>query len=1064
MASWLDGVAAAAAEGAPLLVVCRTGATVRAVYRRLAEEATQGRRAGFADLQVTTIRGLVAAAAPRPLKAAPTSTDGDVLPDGHPWRELLRERPGLTRELRTRMGLVHEAAAASVTLENLRPELRALLDAGWGRPASLEGMRRLLSAPKAAARCLAVGFAPGEFSFLGGFPRADRALLARLGATLIDAGDPTGIARVPIEALRLPDTAAEARAAAVKAAGAAAGSSILVLVASEATGDRVRAALRRNGITSAADGALPLTRHSLVSILTPLLPVFASQGREPLEARNLIRLCTDPVLARTAPKSRRVKGDGGERPRASVRHVRDMILSCRRVRATLDEWIAALGEIERQRDRKLKAADEESKASAANRLASAQVLLALVQALAENARGGGRLGDMARFLSDVELSDPKDDRLGRAIRGRLSSEGYRPADPDSYAEALGDALASGRVDDGVQVLPYASYDGRGADLLLLLDVHGKGIAHAPAPDPFFTPMDQRLLGIPPPLEMIQERLAIARWASTRARRTLAIVAETDATGRRVSRPVDLDLTLDEHLLDASYGLSFELPERADCQVLGIGLPERDDFCTQVDAEWARRGATVGEPHPEGTPAEETGSLLDYVRKDLLRIPDDLLPFLGKSGATTGGDGLPQGFTLSASRLGHFTNCLYRAFCRSVLGLRPQEDVKEDLDAKEVGTAVHRALQQGLQGVRLVVPQAHLDLARREAMKRLERATEAAVEEEVKDRPAGSDTPPISLARQGVRSRWQRHWAHYLERRIISLEEAEEEARGAALEDLEESEFLTASVDALCPGLKPTPRDDFQGNLLGSLGRHGGDIGGILLDSGLFDGIAPKNVSIISEAMSQPVPRAKLEALCATARERLTGVGFAPDGDMEIVAAELAFGLPGGKEPTFLQMGRSKIAVSGSIDAIAQRQGTPGLAVSPCKVIDYKTGRTKGVPAKLLDNLLDPQLAFYAIVLEGAQHLLTRKDGRPLRVEAIERDGVRALDMKEVAFGETDRERVHKVLGALLDHARDGSYPLIPHPQGCPLLKPFGTYCDFQEICRLRPQYSSPEVESAEEVG
>jgi hypothetical protein len=54
------------------------------------------------------------------------------------------------------------------------------------------------------------------------------------------------------------------------------------------------------------------------------------------------------------------------------------------------------------------------------------------------------------------------------------------------------------------------------------------------------------------------------------------------------------------------------------------------------------------------------------------------------------------------------------------------------------------------------------------------------------------------------------------------------------------------------------------------------------------------------------------------------------------------------------------------------------------------------------------------------------------------------------------------LGAILDHARDGNWLAAPHPQGCPLLRERGVYCDHPEICRIRSKYQPAEGEEAGE--
>jgi hypothetical protein len=93
--------------------------------------------------------------------------------------------------------------------------------------------------------------------------------------------------------------------------------------------------------------------------------------------------------------------------------------------------------------------------------------VAQLRALQARAGGGGRLADVASLLADIGLSS-SDDRLGRAIQGALRDEGFRPATEDDFDEALSGAVGSRRVDEGVQILRYDSFDGPTADLLLLV--------------------------------------------------------------------------------------------------------------------------------------------------------------------------------------------------------------------------------------------------------------------------------------------------------------------------------------------------------------------------------------------------------------------------------------------------------------------------------------------------------------------------------------------------------------------------------------------------------------------
>jgi RecB family exonuclease len=1071
---FFDEVATAAAEGERTTIVCRSAATVREVYRRLASGPLAGPKSGLAGVEVSTLKALCAAASPRALgRQVPRAAD-DALPNGHPWRPLLEGRPGLRRRLRAHAERLHGVALVRPDLRSrpraLSPELAALLEAGWGAPEHLEGARRILAGPLRAGRALAVGFAPGRFSFLGNVGPLERALLAALGARPAAAGDPDAARPGPIPALRVPDPIAEARAVALEAAGAVArGGSVLVLAPDEPSEQRIRAALQRNGVPVADDAARSLERHSLAARAAPLLPLFASRGRAPVEAATLVRLFTDPVSSRRPPAQGIAPIAGVDQPRASVRHVRDLLSACRRIRAPLSEWLEALASLEAGAGRRLveRSADASREPEGdlpgafPAALASARILLAQVRALDARARGGGCLGDLALFLEDLGLADPAADPLGQAVIRALEQSGHQPADAESFAGALAGSSSSGRVDDGARVLSYAAYDGRDCDLLLLTGVHDQGLAAAPGPDALLTDADREALGLPGPRQVIEERLALARWAASQAERVLAVAAQTDASGRRVAAPEGLDLAYDPARQVAPYGLDLPLPEIADLESFGPessggkARPAGGDFAQQIDAEWARDGAAFQggpEPAPRAESPAPPETLLGPIARAERRWPADLRPYLGEASA-----GPPAAFALSATRLEAFTTCLYRAFCQSVLQLKPLEELDEDLDGREVGTAVHSALEHSLEGACLAVPDPEIQEARREVLGRLQKEIGRALEAMAAQRPGG-DRPPIAAARQGLVSRWQSHLTSYVEARIQPLASLQDRIV-ESLAGLQDEGALSALMALVGPGLLPTPARDLRRALLEAAAVAKGDAAAVAAAADRVAGaLAAKHRPSVAAALRSPESRAALEALCARVEAVLGDAGFDPRGDLIVEALELAFGELGDGAPApplALRLGRGAFAVRGKIDLVVRRRGDGSVRGTAYRVVDFKTGGSARTEEEIKDTLLKPQLAFYALALQALAPL-DPAHPPPFIIERGELDYVRQKKVVSAELGPAVLKRAQEVFGALLDRARAGSFPLAPHPQACPLLAKRGAFCDFSELCRLRPSADEPE--------
>lgn len=1050
---WCDELTRIAREVSPVTVVCRTPATVRAIYRDLAEGATP-EHGGFAGLHVTTLAGLIHAAAPSALLDA--STLDTSLPEWHPWKKLLASRPGLQRVLCAHVDRAHRFRAAGLPTIGLRHEILSLVDDGWGRVPAHEGIASLLGRKPRPGVILSVGFGSEPLVFGGAVSPVERTLLTHLGAREIAPCETAGAAGVP-ESFAVPDSAAEARFVALRAGGSG---RVLVLVASQTTEERVRAALMRNGVAVADDGASPLTRHALSAVLRPLLPLFYSRGTAPLEARHLLRLLTDPVLARTSPSNAAVLPvtDGVDAPIASVRHTQDAITRCRLARAGLDTWLGALSSLEADAAGRHQAADPGDRDDATRWLASVRIVCQKVSRLAFHARATGKLGDVAALVTDIKLSDPVRDALGRAIARALADERAKPADEIAFDDALAGSLGSGRVDRGVEILRYHAYDGRGCDLLLLAEVHDKGLALPPTPDPLLTASDRRALALPDARDTVAERLGLVRWAMSRARESIAIVSATDASGRRVSPPVDLALRPRTDHVASSYGFAFDLAEAQERAAFGVG-GARDPVTRQIDSEWARSGALVG----GATAAVDGGdrvTLEDHLVANAQRFPVSLRPWLGDAGLIPGTlDGLPDSFVLSATRAAAFTQCLYRAFVRSVLRIKPHEEVTEEIDVAAVGTVVHEAMASVMKGVRLAVPAERVDATRADLAARLAVALPAAMSHVTADSPG--ETHAIRTARDGLTARWVRQLAVYAECRIVDVDRLNACTCKSMYAGIGEEPAFMELYETLAAGMAKDPSTKLRANLM-AVCRRGprtlAEFDGARDD--LFVKIAHTHHARLESLLAKEAVRTQVQAVIDLVK------ALAPDvdkalcnvaDDLEVVATELPFGRSAyGADETqaalSLPLGARPLLVNGEIDLVVHRRGPPGLvAGTRYRVIDFKTGSSPGPASRVIEELTQPQLMFYALAVEALPPIVSTH-ATPVQVESVAFDLLRYLEHPVMPVSREALVRANATIGALVDRARGGRYALVPHPDMCPLLNRHSANCDYAESCRLRPGF------------
>lgn len=1030
------------------VVVCRTGAARRAALATLLQS-----EGGLEDVRVVTLAGLVHEGVPTPL--VPQVRDLDALPDEHPWAVRLSERRLLRQLLRAHTEEAHRLIALGADPAGLPPEVRQLVAAGWSVPDDLPGWRAASALdPRSVVLFGFVG--PQDTSFGGTLTGAARVLAAKLGA--VATTTPPEPRDTPIAAILVADVIAEARRAVVEVGDA---KSALVLVADAATGDRIRSAFRRNGIAVTDTPAVNLRHHALATVLESLVPVFERPNEAGLTQQEVFTLLSHPVLSRAPTKASlpAVKEAGGDRAsRLSVRHCRRLLRGTRRFRASAAEWVGLVEASLSATGAHAGEGGEDKKSAetiAAQRI-TALIALGKLRAI-EEAAGKGTFAAFADVVGALGLSQPTD-AVGNAIRGGLRLLGAAPVSAECFDIALDGSVDAGRLPAGVAILGYDEYDGRAADVLVLADVHHKGVGSAPTPDPFLSGAGLTALRRPEPATVVRERLELARSAARRAARCLAIVTAHDASSRAVVPPVELNLVFAETAPSPdSYGLGLPLPENLARSGIESGVRD-PKVAAQVDAEWVRAGwRLAGTPALAAAPEDEPAPTLALNLERYDARPDDLRPWLGAAGVAMGsGDGLPPGYVLSATKLERFTTCMYRAYAAEVLRLREPDELEEDVGARDVGTAAHAVLESAATTaeVRWIVPDQELDAAR----SRLLAATAGGIGARVvavRDLEGRhEETAALTAAREGLTRRWARHWERYVDRRIGTVGEEARKAEVALAKELVSS--CSAVAEAMIPGLAPTPRGALAKAIAAAVAKDPTEAGVRNSLRSFAPTFGKANGALLASALDRPLPP-ELAELLGPARARKAEIAPNPLGDGVIIAVEegAAFGTIA--VPAAMRLGRAAIPVTGRVDALVE--WTPVQGPSSLDVVDFKTGKkTPGTAADVLKSFAAPQLVFYAL---AARHELLEA-ARGKAVGAVAYDMVVSLDNPRHPIDAATLDRAEATFGALLDRARDGDYPLAPLAASCPLIG--NGYCDYQEICRVRALPKPDPDEAGETQG
>jgi RecB family exonuclease len=385
--------------------------------------------------------------------------------------------------------------------------------------------------------------------------------------------------------------------------------------------------------------------------------------------------------------------------------------------------------------------------------------------------------------------------------------------------------------------------------------------------------------------------------------------------------------------------------------------------------------------------------------------------------------------------------MYQSYGKVVLGLGEADRVSEELDAREVGDAVHKALELSAPSMerRTETPEA----ARRTLVEAL-RTHGADAFNATRD-----SLPSLTAAGQaatvGLEARWHGHWERWAEGRIRRPGMPDPRSIDALLNGhpdlLRAASALSDAGEAA--NLEPMP--DWRARLwLVWAARHATNNDVSRFDSYVLLGTGERGAL---EAGWEPVLRGFVggdvfQRLTTTAKNAFRNAEVLR-GRIRSEQAEVAFEVS-------LPLGSSPLTITGTIDRISMVEAadTELLAIT-----DYKSGAARSVRdvRKDVANLRSPQLPLYALALRVLQTRVVAGVGYDfLRVVHDEHRNVVGAT-EAVLVDDVRLDATQQALGALVDEARAGRWPLRPRKDTCPVLAgPWeADHCPFAGACRLR---------------
>ncbi|HOI09749.1 MAG TPA: PD-(D/E)XK nuclease family protein, partial [Myxococcota bacterium] len=975
------------------------------------------------------------------------------------------------------------------------PEAVPLLDLGWGRnrdaDALLALVERIEHEPNGTRlgfdRVFAVGFGDptSGLPVPPGTRRLFDRILAGLEATRL-AGDASALPDPGPDTTLVSDVATEAAWVAHHAhrfqqeRGDL--DDVLVLFAGDDDRDRIRATLVRNGIPCAVNQAQRLSRHGLAGLLQEIIPWFtdAPSDAVTIEGETLRRLFQSPLVGagdykadeaaalrerieriRNEDARAREDKDAPEEPQEtddlylSRRTVPEALVACHRVRASLDEWRASLESV---------AAD----ASRSFRTRRAALLIGHRMGWLGDLRGPS-LGHVREFLNRLTLHT-FGDRVAQSIQSALADSKKRPATSDVLAEVLDNAVSSGDLHRGVTLLAYDQYDCRPSALCLLTGMHSKGVGQAPVPDPFFTDDIAARWGRIGGAAHVGFLMDQATAAVARAGTAHACVIQRSADGRAVV-PISHRLLHLEGDTPAetfrNYGLALQTPEAANRDALfaeparvpkdapaPCGEPASDHAARMATAEWLRAGGAFERAQPADKDLEPI-TLRDIVSRDWDALPAWLRPYLGDTTAIATA-ALPVDAVLSVSSgFQPLSHCLFQAFLKTRLKLKEPETLEEELSAKEVGSAVHEALEHIGIDPRWRPTEADLDAAIATLTAELKTEVDERLTAELAKLPQA--TAALETARRGLADRWKRQVEMYVDARVVAIESLDRATREKTWKKLVKADEFR--------GLKQGADDFFQTD---AHKKHAISWIQIAVEA-LLRGADPFDESTLAHCNKNSIVTVRawihelqvqdlVLALARKFNDMLQGelaaagpiVGGEPEWHFGVFADRPA------SAPLSLHLGATRdVQVRGSVDRVRVTEGPDGARA--VELLDYKTGTS--FVRKLSDELpagTVPQLLLYALAMKAALADGRGPDGVSDTPHAVRLgyDFLRdASDKGLFTWTPGDvypsLEEAADLLGWLVALARSGQYPVLPHNLTCPVLQYRGhDYCRFQAVCRF----------------